>query len=1025
MTARKNQITERPTVCLLGALRIDLSGEPVALPRRKTRSLLYFLAAQPGDHGRDELVDLLWPNLDPAKGRRQLSDALSDLRRTLGAESIVSDNETVALVGAACDAIQFAAALEEAGSLRGAEAETKLSAALGLYGGEFLAGIRIERSERFDDWVQEQRLNSSVAALGAFARLGAIGLDKGDAQGAIDAAQRGLEFDNLREDLWRILIEARSSMGDRAGALAEYARCAETLQRELGVMPEAETETLRRRISAEPGTTGAGVAESKAAKARPPLPFSLRLPGTSLALVGRERELGTLLHAWDSARGGAGGLATIEGEPGIGKSRLAAEFAARAAGGGAVVLAARCPGLSDPPPYGPIEEAVRGILPSMPSGAFSKLGGDWLPWVGRLLPELGLGVEAPERLSPEGEKARLAEAAGRIFEIIAGGRPLLLIVEDIHWAHPATIVLMHSVARRGRPMLVLTTMRDTEPQTEGTQTARQVMADLAKEGLVTSIALSALGMNDTEALVRLALDSAGNGAKANPAAVAKLAEGQPLFALEITRAVLESPDDPDLPESLTNAIRLRIERSSGFAQRILELAAVFGRPVTLQLLGRAVGADSSDESLVNAGEELVARRLLQEEDSGDLSVAHGLIHAAVYKSLSVSRRRALHARAASALEAGGDLPAGVRSEALARHYRLAGELSRATDHLIAAAQRANALGEVDTACSRFRSAAELLQRQGHDREAAEALERAGACVWRTCDVATASSAINDALAIWHRVPDNKEALIRLQVELAQLYARFGYLISEPGEVRQRVDTAVELTEGMSGPMRSLALSARAFLECLEADPDGSERDARQALAEAGVETAAVLPANEALAGAHGARGQFKEALSTLMQNVPLARALGDGHEIHAVHGDAFMYQLLIGDPVSAEEQARLSLEAADQAGLQVKVQHGRTYLSWALVRQDRFEEAAEIVEPMLDDPAVHNDRPLIMALLRIFMAEICAHRGEPERASQLVKLAENAKNITVAGFGLHMKELARVREMIAEAETKQKVAASR
>ena len=594
-------------VALLGAPRIEVDGEIVALPRRRTRSLLYFLSASPGDHSRDELVELLWPNLTPAKGRRQLSDALSDLRRTLGPTTIQSDSERVALIAPLCDASEFAAALDGVAGLSG-DAETKLSAALDLYVGEFLLGAGVADSESFEDWGPGAAAQLQPPGPGGIRKARAAQAQRRRPAGAIRVARRGLELDSLREDLWRLVIQAHADLDDRQAALAEYARCKETLQRELGIAPEAETEALRRRVSAERGSPAAGSTEAMAAQARPPIPVTVRLPGSSLALVGRESELGTLLRTWDAACEGAGGPALIMGEPGIGKTRLAAEFGVRAAATGATVLAARCPDLADPAPYGPIEEAIRGVLPNLPSGALKELGSEWLPWVGRLLPELGLAVETPQQLAPEEEKSRLAQAAARLLDLIAGEEPLLLIVEDLHWAHPATVQLLHTIARLHRRLLILTTMRDTEPATAGTLATKRVVADLAREDLATTVSLQPLGATETEALVTLAIEAGDTGRKPNAAALAKLAEGQPLFALELTRSVLESPDAPDLPASLKNAIGSRIQRASEFAQRILDLTAVFGRPVTLPLVGRAAGVEPSADSLVNAADELMARR---------------------------------------------------------------------------------------------------------------------------------------------------------------------------------------------------------------------------------------------------------------------------------------------------------------------------------------------------------------------------------------------------------------------------------
>ncbi len=504
-------------VTLLGTPRVEARGAPVALPRRRTRALLYYLSTEPQAHSRDELADLLWPELDPAKARRQLSDALTDLRRTLGAASVRTDSETVCWTGADADVARFASRIALANRSSGQEAEQALAEAVGLYAGEFLAGIRIENSEPFDEWLQDCRLRLSLDALAALARRGWLQLERGDAAGAIEAAARGLALDMLREDLWRLKIEAMAAKGDRQGALQEYDRCRETLERELGVAPEAETEALRRRLAAEPGSPASGSRETIAVRARPPLPFALRLPPGALPLTGRDLEMGKLLRRWGEALAGRGGLVLIVGEAGIGKSRLAAEFAARATASGALVLGARCPDLAAAPPHGPFEEALRGALGHLPPGSLTALG-DWLPWAGRLVPEIGLGAAVLENLPPEEERSRLAEAAGRLLEVIAAGRPLLLVLEDLHWAHPSTIALVHRLARRPWPAMILGTFRDTEPQTPGSTALSGVAADLASEARIERVTLGPLTEEAAASLVRTALSAAGSRIQTRPAA---------------------------------------------------------------------------------------------------------------------------------------------------------------------------------------------------------------------------------------------------------------------------------------------------------------------------------------------------------------------------------------------------------------------------------------------------------------------------------------------------------------------------
>lgn len=971
---------------LFGTPRVYAGRTPVVLPRRRTRALLYYLAAEPQPHSREEITAVIWPDLTPAKARRQLSDALTDLRRTLGAGVIESQGDSVGWTGPPSDVARLGTLLAEANRKAPLDAVHLLAEAAALYCGEFLTGVHLDDSEPFEEWLSDTRLRLSLDALGAFGRLARLHLDAGDYTSAIDAATRGLSFDALREDLWRLLIEARAASGDREGALQDYARCREVLRRELGVAPEAETEALRRRISASPDSAGAVGKEMAAARAWPPLPFALRLPPGALPLVGREKELGILLRCWERASQ-SGGLALIVGEPGIGKTRLASEFATRVAASGAIALGARCPDLADPPPYGPFEEALRAALPALTEGALASLD-QWLPWAGRLLPEVGLGVPSPPQLSPEEERSRLAEATARLFEAIASGRPLLLVLEDVHWAHTATVAVIHRLARREWPAMILATFRDTEPQTPGSSALLRAAADLAAERRMERVNLAPLAQEEAEALVRTALSTAGSRVRTRPAAVAKLSEGHPLFAIELTRALIEAPNDPNLPETLTMAIRARLERASEPARRALELAVVFGHPVPLELLARAAGFEATDETIIGAIEELLARRLLKEEarSAGHVSVSHGLVTAVVYDGLSAPRRRALHARAAAALEAAAGLTGGVRMEELLRHYRLAGEPLKAAEWANKAAERAVSLGERETALARYRSAAQLLLRAGRDREAAVALERGGdACVCVIGSTNLAGDAFTEALALIGSMEGEKEMERRLHRKLAELTTRWGYCGAgrlERATVHISRSLAL-LEEDDSAEERGRVLSARAFMRSFEGDPAGAEEDARQALALVPPHSVAWLQAMDALSSALLAAGKAEEALRVNERRIPVARRLDDATEVNDAYKMAAFSAQRAGRLEDAERYARLALEPARRAGLWALVRDAKTVLADVLLQAGKVEEATEILEDLVADPATETDLILQPPLRRTLLAWACALQGDVTRARLL------------------------------------------
>jgi tetratricopeptide (TPR) repeat protein len=644
------------------------------------------------------------------------------------------------------------------------------------------------------------------------------------------------------------------------------------------------------------------------------------------------------------------------------------------------------------------------------------------------LPEIGLGASVPEQLSPEEERARLAEATARLLDVIAGERPLLLVIEDIHWSHPSSLSLLHHIARQHKQQLVLATFRDTEPATLGSVALRRVAGDLAKHGLLERIDLGPLPQTDAEALVRVALRTAGAKIRTRPAALAELSEGHPLFMLELTRSLLEVPDDPELPETLTSTIQARVERTSDYARRVLEMAVVLDEAVSPSLLARASGVEPTDESLVSAIEELVARRLLREENVSTVSyaVSHGLIAAVVYGSLSGVRRRALHARAATALDSTEEQESGSRAEALVRHYTAAGELVRAAEKSIETAERAWDLAEPDTAIARYRTAAGLYSRAGRQQEAANAWEAAGDVGTYECSMAGAGDAFSAALAIVETGLGDGQQRARLHRKLAEAHTRWGY-----GGMRRweraslHIEQAMALTDPTADEEWSRIFAARSFLrsaECMGADNphrdlEGGEEDARQAIRLASGSALAWLQGMDALVTCLMYTHRLDEALASNLERIPVAKRLGDAHELLDAWRMAAYTSKLLGDPVAMELYARRAVDSGVPAGLELSVRHARALLADAMCLQGRWGDAVEVLEH-LGDPRDSSAVPYLVPVLHLLAAEARTQLGESGQALALIAEAEADPGYDASAYfawprDLHERALAAVKEAAA------------
>ncbi len=336
---------------------------------------------------------------------------------------------------------------------------------MALARGPFLAGFALRDSPSFDEWQALRAVRFDRAVGDLLERLAAARLAADDIAGALDAARRRVDLDPLDEPGQRQLIELLARTGDRGSAIRQYRELVALFDRELGVAPLRETTSLydavregrveavgrvRAAVSAAGASGSSGASSARSAAGPPPL-------------VGRERELGAIDAAWRAA-GSNGRVTLIEGEAGIGKTRLGETVAAEVLAGGGAVLAARgYPGESAIA-YGPIAELLRaGLARSDGPGRLEVLDETSRLEIGRLV-DLPASLRVDASAAPEGAsaKVRLLEAlAGALSALVAGEVPGLLWVDDLHLADDPTRETLAYLARRleGRPLLLLLACR--------------------------------------------------------------------------------------------------------------------------------------------------------------------------------------------------------------------------------------------------------------------------------------------------------------------------------------------------------------------------------------------------------------------------------------------------------------------------------------------------------------------------------------------------------------------------------------
>ncbi len=447
------------------------------------------------------------------------------------------------------------------------------------------------------------------------------------------------------------------------------------------------------------------------------LPPQLETRPKSL-FVGREDDLRVLNKAWEDVSHGKRRLVFIAGEPGIGKTRIATEFALDVHATGSTVLYGRC---DEEPiaPYGPFVEALTHYVSNCPPEDFEVKLGPRVRELARLVPQVERQRESEASPLPEleGERYRLFEAVGSTLAAIAESEPLVLVLDDLQWADRPTLLLLKHVIRSPEParLLLLCTYRDTDLH-RGHRLS-DVLGDLRRERLFERILLHGLAEENVGAIV-----SAWTGA-APPSefthAVHAETEGNPFFVEEVMRHLQETGaiasgryefgSDASLPEGLREVIGRRLSRLSAECNRVLQFASVFGRDFQFEPLMKVTGLGADE--LLDALDEAVEAQVIRETPDavGRYTFGHAVIRQALYSELTTARRVRLHRLAGDALSRVYGAEAEDRFAELARHY-VEAAVAGTVDEAIYYSRRA---GECALAKVAYEEAIEHLERALH------------------------------------------------------------------------------------------------------------------------------------------------------------------------------------------------------------------------------------------------------------------------------------------------------------------------
>jgi DNA-binding SARP family transcriptional activator len=612
-------------------------------------------------------------------------------------------------------------------------------AAAETYGGDLLP-------EMYDEWVIAERERFRSRYFQVLMESIARYRQARNYPAAMDFAQRILAGDPWREDIVRSLMTLRYESGDRAGALADFERFSQRLKAELHVSPMAETLALReaianartladlerRRPSATSPSGGAGI--SGGADVPNGASETLAAPRSRLPFVGRDAEMARLGTYWNRAIQGRGMLVLLGGEAGIGKTRLATEFAHIVADGGGRVMHGAT-GDRESVPYQNLADAFRSVLPIVESLHVDRL---WLAVLAQLVPELRQrrpGLPALPALDPEREQLRLFEACATILGALARERPTYLLLEDLHAAGEATIDALAFLARRVAtlPVLIVATYREEE--TQRTHPLRRLRRRLQEAGQITYLSPARLVRRDVE---RIAAHAPLEQARIEPLAerLFEQSEGNPLYLVELLRDLIESGPPagavalerpPVRAGGIESTIAARMTRLSPNARALAEVAATLGLEFDVEA-AREVGGWPESQTL-DALEELLDRSLVMEAGPRSrfaYTFTHRLVQATIYAGIDERDRARRHRRIARVLEDIYAPPGDDLTLDIARHYDLGGRRDPAARYYLRAARRALELAANGEAKALAERALELTAEPETRTAALLVCERAGA-----------------------------------------------------------------------------------------------------------------------------------------------------------------------------------------------------------------------------------------------------------------------------------------------------------
>jgi class 3 adenylate cyclase len=705
--------------------------------------------------------------------------------------------------------------------------------------------------------------------------------------------------------------------------------------------------------------------------------------------VGRERELERLREATDAALGGRGSLQLLVGEPGIGKTRAAEELATFARVSGARVYWGRCREDEGAPAYWPWVQAIRSYARDSDPVALAWQLGAGAAEVAQLIPEVAekLDIEPAQGSDSEEARFRLFDSVTSLLLAAARDRPLVIVLDDLHWADEPSLLLLRFAARElgSSGLLILGTYRDVELGRH--HPLARVLGEIS--GLEGSgrIPLKGLSVGAVERYIEM---TAGAPAPARLAeAVQQQTDGNPFFVGEVVRLLASEGKltaggdvaELQIPQGVREVVGRRLDRLSDETNESLRVAAVIGRDFEEDLVARV--AEQRPEQLMNAAKEAIAERLVNDVGDGRYSFAHALVRDTLYDELSSAKRSALHERVGLAIEGicGGDLD--DRLGELAHHFLAAaprGDLGKAIDY----AQRA---GEQDMEQLAYEDAVdvygralevlELIDEPDESLRCALLLSLGGAEA-KSARVADAREAFEKA-ADSARSLDDTDSLVGAAIGIA--------MMSDAGRLDEKLVALLDESLDRIGPERTARRAALLSAKSAEMYWAASDLTESERLVDEAIEIARELDAPTTLAAALQRKvfiptgpTAARERLAIAEEMIKLGAEWGDREAVLRGHAYRLWSALELGDVAVVDRDLSTYARLAEELRMPEHTWHTYALRSMRVLLDGDIEESEKLAQEArrAGDRA---EQPLAQQYYGIQMTQIRSMQG---RAGELL-----------------------------------------